>query len=66
MYHLQKSQLVYDVSHLIHLPLPPHQQPKVNGGNTEGGDNGDGDYAGADVFDPFDLDIPFRFDKVAY
>ena len=65
MYHLQNSRFVYDVSHLIN-PLPHHQQPKVDGGDAEGGDDGDGDYAGADVFDPFDLDIPLGFDKVAY
>lgn len=47
-------------------PLPPHQYQNVDGGDAEGGDDGDSDYAGADIFDPFDLDIPLRFDKVAY
>ena len=43
------------------LPLPPNQQPNVYSGDSE---YGDGDYAGADVFDPFDLDIPFWVYKI--
>lgn len=50
----------------LYISPLPHQYQNVDSSNTEGGDDGDGDYAGADVFDPFDFDIPFRFDKVAY
>lgn len=42
---------------ILFSPPPHHQYPKIYGGDAEGGDDGDGDYTGANVFDSFDLDI---------